>query len=220
MNVVYDLIQQNPAFFAWNFGLVNVLWALFSYFNKQSHDKALAHLGASLKLDSERRLKVFSLKASQYEAYVIHLDSFGRKGVSEIPNRMRPIFDTYLQSYLSATEAGDKKAELEAISLFASQISAITQEGATEVMALKAESNRLKLTATDEMMSTFSELERLTQESMDTVNEFMNKFTEITFTQNWDLSAGYQARLQELGALTKTQAEVLMQQMRAELREI
>lgn len=174
----------------------------------------------SLKLDSERRLTVFSLKASQYEAYVIHLDNFGKKGASEIPNRMRPIFDTYLQSYLAATEAGDKKAELIAISAFSSKISAITQEGAVEVMALKAESNRLKLTATDEMMSTFSDLESLTQESMDTVNEFMSKFTEIAFTRNWSLSAAYQAKLQDISALTKSKTDVLVQQMRAELREI
>lgn len=44
MKVIYDIIQQNPAFFAWCFGLVNVLWALFTYFNKQSHDKAMVHL--------------------------------------------------------------------------------------------------------------------------------------------------------------------------------
>lgn len=220
MTAIYEVIQQNPEFFAWIFGIVNVLWGLFAYFNKQSHDKALANLKHELNLDAERRKKVFELKATQYESYVSNLDEFGKKHQVDMPARMQPIFDRYLSEYLAATEAGDKAKERDVITWFSSQISALMQEGLADVLKLQSESNRLKLTATDEMIATFSELEALTKASMDKANEFMGKFTEIVMTQNNELSQSYQSQLQQLGSKTQEKAQELMQQMRAELNAI
>lgn len=220
MTAIYEVIQQNPEFFAWIFGIVNVLWGLFTYFNKQSHDKALANLKHELNLDAERRKKVFELKATQYESYVSNLDEFGKKHQVDMPARMQPIFDRYLSEYLAATEAGDKAKERDVITWFGSQISALMQEGLADVLKLQSESNRLKLTATDEMIATFSELEALTKASMDKANEFMGKFTEIVMTQNNELSQSYQSQLQQLGSKTQEKAQELMQQMRAELNAI
>lgn len=78
MSAIYEVIQENPEYFAWAFGVVNVLWGLFVYFNKQSHDRAMARLKSDLGLEAERRKRVFELKASQYETYVANLDSFGK----------------------------------------------------------------------------------------------------------------------------------------------
>ncbi|MBT0027215.1 hypothetical protein J4H29_21070 [Vibrio alginolyticus] len=88
MESVYNVIQENPDYFAWVFGVVNVLWGLFVYFNKQSHDKALESLKHGLSLEAERRKKVFELKATQYEAYVSNLDAFGKKYQVDLPAKM------------------------------------------------------------------------------------------------------------------------------------
>lgn len=50
METIYNVIQTNPEFFAWVFGLVNVLWVVFTYFNRQSHEKTLEKLKSSLQL--------------------------------------------------------------------------------------------------------------------------------------------------------------------------
>lgn len=50
MELIYNLIQANPKFFAWTFGLVNALWVAFAYFNRQSHEKAMERLRSSLQL--------------------------------------------------------------------------------------------------------------------------------------------------------------------------
>lgn len=50
MESIYNVIQANPKFFTWVFGLVNVLWVAFTYFNRQSHEKALEKLKSSLQL--------------------------------------------------------------------------------------------------------------------------------------------------------------------------
>ena len=220
MTEIYKAIQENPEFFAWVFGIVNVLWGLFTYFNKQSHDKALANLKHELNLDAERRKKIFELKVTQYETYVSDLDAFGKKHQVDMPARMQPIFDKYLSDYLAATESGDKEKEREIITWFSSQISALMQEGLEDVLKLQSESNRLKLTSTEEVITTFSELEGLTKASMDKANEFMGKFTEIVMTQNHELSQSYQTELQQLGALTQEKAQHLMRQMRSELNSI
>lgn len=220
MKTIYEIIQQNPEFFAWVFAVVNVLWGLFTYFNKQSHDKALVNLKHNLNLDAERRKKIFELKAAQYEAYVTNLDAFGKKHQVDMPAKMQPIFDKYLSDYLAAQEQGDKEKEREVITWFSGQISGLMQEGLADVLKLQAESNSLKLTATDEMISTFSELESLTKKSMDTANEFMGKFIEIVLTQNNELSKEYQEKLRVLGEQTQATSTKLMNQMRSELTEI
>lgn len=220
METIYSVIQENPDYFVWVFGLINVLWGLFAYFNKQSHDKALAKLKHELILDAVRRKMVFELKATQYEAYVGNLDEFGKKHQVDMPARMQPIFDKYLNDYLAATQNGDKDKEREVITWFSSKISLFMQEGLSDVLKLQSESNKLKLTATDEMIETFTNLEFLTKASMDKANEFMSKFTEIVLSQNNELSQKYQDELKVLGERTQITAQKLMQQMRTELNEI
>jgi hypothetical protein len=220
MQEIYELIQENPKFYAWAFGIVNLLWVAFAYFNKQRHERNLKQLEQDLRYKADRRLKIFDLKASEYAKYVTDLDSFGEKNQIEMPERMQPIFDEYLQNYLAATEACDKEKERQVIGWFSSQISALMQEGLKEVLKLKRESNRLKLIATDEMLQTFDKLEQLTQESMDCTNEYMKKFTEIVFHQQHDKTEVFQKKAAELATEIQVQSKALMTQMRRELSDI
>ncbi|MCF5727026.1 hypothetical protein K3H43_06485 [Aeromonas veronii] len=220
MQEIYELIQENPKFYAWSFGIVNLLWVVFCYFNKQKHERDLKQLEQDLRYKADRRLKIFDLKASEYAKYVTDLDSFGRKNQIEIPERMQPIFDEYIQNYLAATEVGDKNKERQVIGWFSSQISSLMQEGLKDVLKLKSESNRLKLIATDEMPQTFDKLEQLTQESMDYTNEYMKNFTEIIFHQQHDKTKIYQKKAAELATEIQLQSTALMTQMRRELSDI
>ncbi len=49
------------------------------------------------------------------------------------------------------------------------------QEGLNDLLKLKAESNLLKPTATDEMIDTYFDLEAMTITSMDKAHEFMER---------------------------------------------
>lgn len=220
MQSIYELIQENPEFYAWVFGIVNLLWVLFAYFNKQRHERNLKQLEQDLRYRADRRLKIFDLKASEYAKYVTDLDSFGKKNQIEMPERMQPIFDEYLQNYLAATESGDKDRERQVIGWLSSQISALMQEGLKDVLKLKSESNRLKLIATDEMLQTFDMLERLTQESMDCTNEYMKNFTEIIFNQQNERTEAFQKQAAELATEIQAQSKALLNQMRSELSDL
>ena len=49
MQDIYELIQENPKFYAWVFGIVNLLWVAFAYFNKQRHERNLKQLEQDLR---------------------------------------------------------------------------------------------------------------------------------------------------------------------------
>ena len=220
MEYLYSAIQENPDYFAWIFGVMNVFWGLFVYFNKQTHDKKLKQLEQDLRYRADRRLKIFDLKAREYSKYVTDLDAFGKKNQIELPEKMQPIINEYIQQYLAATDAEDKEQEHKVIAWFGSQISGLMQEGSKDVFKLKSESNRLKLIATDDMLVTFKELELLTDESMKSANEFMKSFVSVVITKDQERIDLYQSEASELALKIQSKAEILLNQMRLELADI
>lgn len=220
MQTIYNMIQESPAFYAWAFGLVNLAWGLFIYFNKQRHDRELRHLEQDLRFNADRRLKLFDLKSTQYSQYVTDLDSLGKKNQVEIPSRMQPIFDKYFQDYLAASEAADEEQQRKAIGWLGSQVSEIMQESLQDVMKLKYESNRLKLIATDQMLTTFENIESLNQEIFDITNTYMSQFTEIVIHQKTEETELFQKEATRLGEELQTQSRKLLSQMRQEINEI
>lgn len=217
---LFEAIRAHPGATAWLFLLANAAWVLFVYFNKQRHDRAMAQLTSDLNLESERRTKVFEVKLNLYESYVSELDSFNQRNQVDLPARMQPLFDKYIKDYLGATECNNKEKERETIAWFTHKVQLLLQHGIKEFMKLQAQSNRLKLTATDEMIITFSELETLTRASMDKVNEFMSEFVTLTLNNDETRIGAYNAQLWQLSIQTQQKSSQLMSQMRAELQSI
>lgn len=193
---------------------------MFTYFNNQTHDRNLKQLEQDLRFRADRRLKIFDLKASEYSKYVANLDDFGKKNQIELPERMQPIMDQYLQSFLSASETGDKNLERQAITWLSSQISALMQESTKDLLKLKYESNRLKLIATDEMLDTFRKIETSTQALMDCTNTYMSQYTEIMLYKQTDKSEAFQIQAASIASDIQQYSDDLLNQMRLELSEI
>ena len=217
MKYLYDLIKENPGFFAWIFGIVNVLWGCFLYFNNKRHDRELRALQHSLDLDLERRKKVFELKVSQYERYVGMIDEFGRKYQTELIIRMKPIFEQYMSAMLAANNEHSKNA---AIATFSTQVMTLMNETSSEYMKLKAESKSLKLTASDSLIKIFNELETLVQRSMNSAHDFITQLPMLIMSNNEHEMARLQNILNEQGQNIQTKSSDLENQMRLELKEI
>jgi predicted negative regulator of RcsB-dependent stress response len=220
MEFVYNLVQENPGFFAWSFGVINGLWIMFFHFNRQSHDRNIKKLENDLKFDSDRRLKIFELKASNFSNYVSQLDVFGKKNQVDMPKKMQPIFEAYMGDMLSAGDEEDKQKETEAITRFSKDISSLLNDSLEDVLKLKYESNRLKLIATENMLETLDELESLTDQSFNAVSEFMGKYVEIHINNDEAASKAYQQHLMELGQKTQEAQKSLLNQMRVEIGSI
>ena len=220
MELIYKIIQENPDYFTWVFCLINVLWGLFMYFNKQSHDRSIEKIKHDFSLDIERRRAVFELKVAQYEMYVSRLDDFGRKFQIDIREIMEPVDTKYFKDYLDASLSDNRDKEREVICWFNSEIAAVMRSGSDDLLMLYTESNKLKLTASDEMLATFSRLEALTKATVDKSHEFMLNFLEIIINKNNDLAAKLQGELSELAIETQSTSKELMSQMRKELQSI
>lgn len=133
---------------------------------------------------------------------------------------MQPIFDKYFQDYLAASEAADEEQQRKAIGWLGSQVSEIMQESLQDVMKLKYESNRLKLIATNQMLTTFENIENLNQEIFDITNTYMSQFTEIVIHQKTEETELFQKEATRLGEELQTQSRKLFSQMRQEINEI
>lgn len=218
MQYIYNLIQGNPGFFAWIFGIVNVLWGVFLYFNGQRHNRELKALQHSLDLDIERRKQVFKMKVTQYERYVGMIDEFGRKYQTELITRMKPLFEQYMSAMLAA--ANDENSKSVAIATFSSQVMELMNESSEEYMKLKAESRSLKLTASDSLIKIFEELETLVQASMNSAQYLMNQLPALIMSNNEREMSRLQNELNEQGESIKAKSSELERQMRFELKEI
>lgn len=220
MDSIYEVVRQNPDYFFWIFGIVNVLWAAFLYFNKKQHDRALETLRHSLNLDLEKRKRMYEMKAAQFEKYFRMADDFGKKHRVDLPNKLLPILDEYMNGYLSAEEKGDKAASTAAIAKFSSQIARIVNDGMSEYLSLKAETNSLKLIASDALAAIFDNVQKAYEGAFQLTSEFMNRFLELTLSNDQSTIQKYQSQMAAQANETENQLRNLMQQMRSELNEI
>lgn len=220
MNALYSIISKYPEAIAALFAVINGLWLAFTYFNGQRHARELENLRHSLHLDAERRKKVFELKVNQYEAYVTSLDAFGKKHQVDLPARMQPVFEEYFAGYMAAAEAQDKEQEREVIARFSSKISSFMREGLEDYMRLQSETSRLKLTASDALLTAFEALEAAMEQAHQKSNEFMSRFTDLVLRQDFEAMAALQRELEVHGSAVKDKSRALMARMREDLAEI
>lgn len=217
MQFLQEVIKDNPNYVIWFFTLVNACWLVFTFFGKQRHDTKLKELEHELKFNADRRLKIFELKASHYSGYVVGLDEFGRKNQVDIPEKMQPIFNTYMKEYLDASDSGDKERQNAVITWFGDQISILMRDGLNDLLKLKSESNKLKLIATEDMLNTLAELETLTQRSMDLVNQYLSDFTKMTISNDHQATIEYVTKMKVVGQSIRNASDLLLLQMRSEL---
>lgn len=218
METIYEIISNNPGYFAWAFAIVNALWAIFLLFNKQRHDRELKSIQHDLNLDLERRKKVFEIKVSQYENYVRNLDDFGRKYQSELFGKMQPIFQKYMERMLEAENDEQKKTA--AISHFSLEIMDLMNEGMKQYNLLKSESRSLKLTASDSLLNIFEELEALVEYSIGQSKQFISDLPMLILSGDQEKIEIKQSLLDEQGKHIQLKSKELERQMRLELHEI
>ena len=220
METIYKIISENPGYFAWAFGIVNVLWAGFIYFNKKRHDRELESLKHSYNLDLEKRKRMYAMKASQFEKYFRMVDDFGKRQQVDVTKRLQPIINKFMEDFLRANDMGDQSASTKAITNFSSQISEITNEGMEQYLSLQSETHSLKLIASGELALLFDNLQESYGSAFNIAHEFMNRFVELTISNNQAEIQRYQKLMVIQAEKIKENAVKLMNRMRQELKEI
>ncbi len=220
MELIFKHIQEQPEFYVWVFGIVNVLWGVFLYFNKMRHSEEIERLKQSLNLDLERRRKVFEMKSGQYEAYFNNLDAYQRKHQNDYYEIFVPIFNEFNKRYLTAEANDDKEGSTAATLWLSEEIQKITLNGFQELQALEQQTNSLKLTASNEVAELLEELRELYEEIFQMSSEQLGRLVEITINNDQEAVAKMQKAMGETGERIKAKSSELREEMRGDLLEI
>lgn len=220
MEDIFNVISEKPEYFAWAFGLVNAFWLGFVYFNKKRHESELIKIKQSLDLDLQRRMKVFEMKASQYEAYFRHIDSIHNRHKTDYQDIFMPIINKFMTSYLQASTSNDEAAARAATIEFSEQISKITHDGFQELGVIESETNSLRLTASDEVALLLDEIKDIYSAMFTASGKMMSDLVQITINNDQELANQNQAELYRLGELAKSKSKQLREQMRIDLKQI
>ena len=220
MELIFKQIQEQPEFYAWVFGIVNVLWGVFLYFNKKRHSEEIEKLKQSLNLDLERRRKVFEMKSGQYEAYFNNIDAYQRKHQNDYHEIFVPIFNEFNKRYLTAEANNDKEGSTAATLWFSEEIQKITLNGFQELQALEHQTNSLKLTASNEVAELLEELRELYEEIFQASSEQLGRLVEITMNNDQGAVEQMQKAMGEIGERIKEKSSELREEMRRDLLEI
>lgn len=220
MEIIFEFISSNPSYFAWVFGIVNVLWAVFLYFNNKRHEHELIKVQQSFDLDLERRKKIYEMKASQYEAYFRLIDSLHNKHRTDFQDIFVPIMNEFMANYLPASSAGDKPKETQAVVTFSEKISRLTRDGFEELSVINSETNSLRLTASDEVATLLLEINELYERMFSLSGKMMSDLVEITIKNNRQLAEENKSQLVTVGEQIKNKAAALREAMRNDLKQI
>lgn len=217
METLYELIRNNPELFTNGFIIINALWIVFIYFNKQRHEEKLKSIQHDLNLDLERRKKVFELKVKQYENYVKMLDEFGKEYQTELFSKMQPTFENFLKKVLNAKNEEEKKSALNEFSL---NIMSLMDGCMRNYYLLKSESRSLKLTASDSLILIFEELESLVDNSIEEAKKLVNELPMLIISNNHEEIERKQVVLNTQSDEIQLKSKSLEFQMRSELSKI
>ena len=220
MEMIYEIISQEPKFYVWVFGLVNVLWGIFLFFNKKRHQRELVALKQSLDLDLERRKKVFEMKTTQYEDYFKSMDELHKRHQHDYQEIMLPIINEFLAAYQRACDANDTAGETEAAIAFREKVSKLTKDGFNELQVIRSQTNTLRLTASDKVAALLDELQDLYEQLFQLSSKLISDMVSTIIEGDQVLAIENQRKLNELGDITKAKSLELRNQMRLDLKVI
>jgi len=228
METIYGIFQQNQNYYVWISVIISALYSAFLYFyrerrNKerdvmlQNHSVEMERLKHSFDLELHKRKAMYEMKASQFEKYYRMADELEKANNVEMPARLNILYKEFMEAALS-----DDNNEISAkvIAEFGFGIGNLMNEASKGYHSFKAETNSLKLIASDALSEIFDKVISAYEKSFNTATEFIGKFVEITTTNNIAMQEEFKLRLESCADETKTYLQQLMTQMRKELNEI
>jgi hypothetical protein len=220
VELIYETISSNPGYFAWAFGLVNVAWGLFLYFDRKQHEKDLERLRHQHALDLQKRSEMYEFKATQFQNYFRLMDEFSRKHRSDYSEKVQPLLDCFTQDYLEAESREDKSVSTQAITQFGSGIGRLMADSHEEHLAIKTETNNLRLIASNEVIALLDQVQAANDSALAAANELMNNYVQMVVAGDLTEMARRQHILYQAGETIMGLKTSLVEQMRRELSEI
>jgi hypothetical protein len=204
-----------------------IIGYLSSYIKEKGKNKALIEdikkltsekekIVSKFTLDIEKRKYRYESKREQFLKYYNLIDEFGTHSNNEYPKAFFEIVQEVHEGILNS----DDEERTKAINIFAKKSSDLFNQLNEKIRQLRAETNSVKVIASDRILEMLNELDELYDISTDTASNMFKDMTSNIIENNQDKMISQQEELFQFGEKIKNIHDRLMIEIRNELNEI
>lgn len=195
MQGILNFVSENPILFTIVFALTNILWLIFSFYQKHKNDKALIDYKAekdkeleSLKhifgLELEKKKKNFGIKQEVYGEFFSNLDKFQSKAQIDSQKSMNLYIHNFLIEYVKASEKNDTDAIAKATSEYHQNLQSFFKNLHDELNTLQNECNRLKFFAPEEIRIKLKDITIGYEQIFRMTNQYVSSLSNLFFDES------------------------------------
>ncbi|MGL3043602.1 hypothetical protein ACSJMR_00735 [Acinetobacter pecorum] len=230
MQSILSLVSENPVLFTALFTLTNILWLIFSFYQKHKNNKALIdhkaekdkeleNIKHNFELELEKKKKNFGIKQQVYGDFFSNLDKFQSKANIDTQKMMNQYMQNYLVEFIKASELNDADAIANVTNQYQINIQSLFVHLSEELNTLNNECNRLKFVAPIEIRAKLKEItagyDQIFKLTLSYVNNISNLFFEES-AQN-EMTKKFTADIQPFSEKLKIDMEAIENLLRSDL---
>ena len=230
MQGILSFVSENPILFTILFALTNILWLIFSFYQKYKNDKALIDhkaekdkelesLKHSFGLELERKKKNFGIKQEVYGDFFNNLDKFQSKAQIDSQKLMNLYMHNFLIDYVKASETNDTDAMAKAISAYHQNLQSFFTNLFDELNTLQNECNRLKFFAPEEIRIKLKEITIGYEQIFKMTNQYVSNISNLFFDESAqnEITKKFTADIQPISMKLKIDMETIENLLRSDL---
>lgn len=194
MEQLLSFISSNPILFTIIFAFTNLLWLVFSFYQKNKSEKKLIDYKAEkdkelelikqeFQVELERKKKNFGIKQEVYEAFFNNLDNFQKNAQIDYQKETHENIQIFLTEFLRASELQDQSQISQAISKYHTHIQQLFLKIQEEVNILNNQNNRLKFVAPETIRIKLKEITDSYNQIFTLTNSYIGNIGNLFFQE-------------------------------------
>ncbi|MFN4366691.1 MAG: hypothetical protein ACK4GA_03520 [Acinetobacter sp.] len=230
MQSILSFVSENPIFFTVLFTLTNILWLIFSFYQKHKNDKALIDYKAekdkeleglkhNFGLELERKKKNFGIKQEVYGEFFNNLDKFQSKAQIDSQKSINLYMHNFLIDFVTASEINDTDAMAKATGEYHQNLQSFFANLFDELNTLQNECNRLKFFAPEEIRIKLQEITISYEQIFKMTNQYVSNISNLFFDESAqnEITKKFTADIQPISDKLKTDMDNIENLLRSDL---
>lgn len=230
MQSILSFVSENPVFFTILFTLSNILWMIFSFYQKQKNDKSLIDYKAekdkdleslkhSFDLKLETKKKNFGIKQEIYGDFFNKLDKFHSKAQIDSQKSINLYMQKFLIDLFNASEKNDTNMIAQVTSEYHQNIQSLFANLSKELNTLQNECNRLKFFAPDAIRDKLAEITIGYKNVFEMTTQYVSNISKLFFDESAqnEITQKFTVDIQPISEKLKNDMEEIEKILRSDL---